>query len=83
MHETQIEPVPIIGCDQALAIAYADAVEAYRDPLLRHRVEVRLEQNGWIVQFHFRPTRRFETGGGRRASGRRPPRSLPLKEKER
>ena len=58
------ETPPVISCDQALAIAHADAVQAYRDPLHRHRVEVRLESNGWVVEYHFRGTGRFHTGGG-------------------
>ena len=58
------ESLPTIRCDQALAIAHADAVQAYHDPLTRHRIEVRLEANGWIVEYHFRGTGRFHTGGG-------------------
>ncbi len=55
---------PAIRCDQALAIAHADAVGAYRDPLTRHRVEVRLEPEGWVVEYHYRGIGRFHTGGG-------------------
>jgi hypothetical protein len=58
------ETTPSIRCDQALAIAHADAVQAYQDPLTRYRIEVHLEPNGWIVEYHFRGTGRFHTGGG-------------------
>ncbi|MGL6097513.1 MAG: hypothetical protein ACRC7O_17160 [Fimbriiglobus sp.] len=54
---------PAVQCDQALAVAHADATLAYRD-LTRHRVEVRLENDGWHVEYSFRGTGRFHTGGG-------------------
>lgn len=61
---TTAATTPTIRCDQALAIAHADAVQAYHNPLTRHRIEIRLEDEGWIVEYHFRGTGRFHTGGG-------------------
>ena len=54
-----------ISCDQALAVAHADAVTApiYED-LSRHKVVVRLEDDGWHVEYWFRGEGRFHTGGG-------------------
>jgi hypothetical protein len=60
----EVERTPLIACDQALAIAHADAMQAYRDPLSRYRIEIHLEPNGWIVEYHFRGSGRFHTGGG-------------------
>ena len=56
--------VTILSCDRILAIAHADAVQAYRDPLTRYRIELHLEPNGWVVEYHFRGDGRFHTGGG-------------------
>lgn len=55
---------PAVSCDRALAVAHADAVQAYRDPETRYRIEVRLEADGWHVEYYFRGTGRFHTGGG-------------------
>jgi hypothetical protein len=60
----EAESPPIIGCDRALAIAHADAVRAYRDPMSHHRIAIHLEPAGWIVEYHFRGNGRFHTGGG-------------------
>lgn len=54
---------PKIDCVEALAIAHADAVQVYGDSLTRHRVEVHLEHNGWIVDYHFRGEGKYHTGG--------------------
>jgi hypothetical protein len=54
---------PTVECDRALAVAHADAVTAYPD-LSRHRVEVRLEGDGWHVEYTFRGEGRFHVGGG-------------------
>jgi hypothetical protein len=54
---------PPVQCDRALAVAHADAVTVYPD-LSRHRVEVRLEDDGWHVEYTFRGTGRFHVGGG-------------------
>jgi hypothetical protein len=59
---TTVTP-PAINQQQALAVAHADAVTAYRD-LSRHRVEIRLEDDGWHVNYFFVGTGRFHTGGG-------------------
>jgi len=54
---------PILSCAQVLAVAQADAETAYRD-LSRHRIEIRLEDDGWHIEYTFRGTGRFHVGGG-------------------
>ena len=49
---------------EALAVAQADAVIAYRGELSRFRIEITREPDGWRVVYHFVPAARFETGGG-------------------
>jgi uncharacterized membrane protein YkoI len=44
---------PIIAGDQALSIAQADAVKAYRD-LSIYRIELVLEADGWHVDYHLK-----------------------------
>ncbi len=61
---TATETTPTIRCDQALAIAHADAALVYPNLLTRYRIEIRLESSGWVVEYHFRGTDRFHTGGG-------------------
>ena len=55
--------VPIVSCTQALSVAQADAEKAYRD-LSRHRIEIRLEDDSWYVEYFFSGTGRFHVGGG-------------------
>ena len=52
---------PTISCDQALAIAQADAATAY-DKLWRFRIEVELEADGWHIAYRLREKR--VAGGG-------------------
>jgi hypothetical protein len=54
-------PVGIIGGDQALAIAQADAIKAYRD-LSAYRIHVVLEDDGWHVDYELKDPR--QKGGG-------------------
>lgn len=54
---------PGLSSDRALAIALADGLTAYRD-LSRHHIEIQLEDDGWHIEFRFRGTGRFHTGGG-------------------
>jgi hypothetical protein len=61
MNTTTVQPA--VRCDQALAIAHADAVQVY-DDLTRHRIVVRLEGDVWHVEYQFRGAGRFHTGGG-------------------
>lgn len=44
---------PLIAGDQALTIAQADAVKAYRD-LSIYRIELVLEADGWHVDYELR-----------------------------
>jgi hypothetical protein len=60
----EVEAVEFIQCDHALAIAHADAMRENPHSPGHFRVEVRLEQNGWIVQYHFRSRGRGHAGGG-------------------
>ncbi len=50
-----------IGGDQALAIAQADAVKAYRD-LSGYRIQLVLEGDGWHVDYELKDPRL--KGGG-------------------
>ena len=52
---------PIIAGDQALTIAQADAVKAYRD-LSSYRIQVVLEADGWHIDYELRDPRL--KGGG-------------------
>lgn len=47
--------------DQALAIAQADAIKAYRD-LSRYRIQLVLEEDGWHVDYELKDPRL--KGGG-------------------
>ena len=58
-------PAGIIGGDQALAIAQADALKAYRD-LSAYRIQVVLEDDGWHVDYELKDPA-WSTGGGRAA----------------
>lgn len=51
----------VIGGDQALAIAQADALKAYRD-LSEYRIQLVLEADGWHVDYELKDPRR--KGGG-------------------
>ena len=55
--------MPFLNHHRAVVIAEGDAQKAYRD-LARYRVDVRLEHQGWVVEYHFRGSGRFHTGGG-------------------
>ena len=63
MSNTTAHPsgLAVLGGDQALAIAQADAVQAYRY-LSGHRIEVVLEADGWHMDYHLKDPRR--KGGG-------------------
>jgi hypothetical protein len=52
---------PAIGSDQALTIAQADALKAYRD-LSAYRIQLILEEDGWHVDYEFQDPRL--KGGG-------------------
>lgn len=54
-------PRAVIGGDQALAIAQADARGAYRD-LSGYRIQISLEGDGWHVDYELKDPRR--KGGG-------------------
>ena len=49
-----------LTCEQALAIAHADALQAYRD-LSRYRIELALEADGWHVDYRLK---KMTCGGG-------------------
>lgn len=51
----------VIGADQALAIAQADAEKAYRD-LTVYRIQLVLEADGWHVDYELKDPRL--KGGG-------------------
>jgi hypothetical protein len=51
----------IIGGDQALTMAHADAVRAYRD-LSAYRIQLVLEADGWHVDYDMKDPR--SKGGG-------------------
>lgn len=53
----------MIKATEALSVAETDAVTVYRD-LTRHRIELRFEDDSWHVEYWFRGTGRFHTGGG-------------------
>jgi len=53
--------VPAISGDRALAIAQADAVQAYRD-LSHDRIQSVLEADGWHIDYDLRDPR-FKGGG--------------------
>lgn len=44
------------GCDEALAIAQADALQAYRD-LSGYRIELALETDGWRINYQLKDLR--------------------------
>ena len=52
---------PIIAQDQALTIAQADAVKAYRD-LSGYRIQIVLETDGWHIDYDLKNPRL--KGGG-------------------
>ena len=52
---------PALGGDQALAIAQADALKAYRD-LSAYRIQLALEDDGWHVDYELKDPRL--KGGG-------------------
>ena len=52
---------PIVAADKALAIAQADAVNAYRD-LSPYRIRLSLEADGWHVDYELKDPR--WKGGG-------------------
>ena len=55
------EPTPMIAGDQALTIAQADAVKAYRD-LSGYRIQLVLEADGWHIDYELKDARL--KGGG-------------------
>ena len=52
---------PFIAGDQALTIAQADAVTAYRD-LTKYRIQLALESDGWHIDYDLKDARL--KGGG-------------------
>jgi hypothetical protein len=54
-------PRPILGGDQALAIAQADALRVYHD-LSGYRIPLVLEEDGWHVDYELKDPKR--KGGG-------------------
>lgn len=64
MATTGVPPVPSqqsISRDQALQIARTDAEKAYRD-LSKYRVDAKLEQDGWHVDYELKDPN--ANGGG-------------------
>lgn len=57
------ESVPITQ-EHALAIAHADAIQAYGEDMSRFRIEVRQDGSEWYIDYRFVPAARFQTGGG-------------------
>jgi hypothetical protein len=60
-HAATSPPSGALGGDQALVIAQADAVKAYRD-LSGYRIQVVLEDDGWHVDYELKSSRL--KGGG-------------------
>jgi hypothetical protein len=60
MSQTTTKQTTIAG-DQALAIAQADALKAYRD-LAPYRIQLALEDDGWHIDYELKDPRR--KGGG-------------------
>jgi uncharacterized membrane protein YkoI len=54
---------PVIAGDQALTIAQADAIKAYRD-LSGYRIQIVLEADGWHIDYDLKDPRL--KGGGPR-----------------
>lgn len=52
----------ILAGDEALAVAQADAAQAYRD-LSRYRIQLSLEEDGWHVDYELKDPKL--KGGGR------------------
>jgi hypothetical protein len=52
---------PVLAAEQALAIAQADALQAYRD-LSDYAIGLRLEEDGWHIDYELRDPRL--KGGG-------------------
>jgi hypothetical protein len=61
MISTTTKPTPVIAGDQALTIAQADALTAYRD-LTGYRIQLTLEADGWHIDYELKDTRL--KGGG-------------------
>jgi hypothetical protein len=58
---TTPKPAATIAGDQALAIAQADALTAYRD-LSAYRIQIVLEADGWHIDYEMKD-RRMKGGG--------------------
>jgi uncharacterized membrane protein YkoI len=52
---------PSVSCDRALAVAHADAVQAYHD-LSPYRIEISLEEDGWHINYRIK-FKRWAGGG--------------------
>ena len=52
---------PVLAADQALTIAQADAVQAYRD-LSGYRIRLGLEADGWHVDYELKDPK-YKGGG--------------------
>jgi hypothetical protein len=61
MATTQQAAGPAVSSHRALAIAEADAIQAYKD-LGFYRIEIRLEDDGWHVEYYL--NKRRWAGGG-------------------
>ena len=61
MSSTTIDQPRAIAGDQALAVAQADAVNAYRT-LSVYRIQVVLESDGWHIDYELKDPR--QKGGG-------------------
>ena len=61
MSTQPLTAVPAISSHQALAIAEADGIQAYKD-LTGYRIELRLEPDGWHVAYYINRPR--VAGGG-------------------
>lgn len=51
--QSRTRQVPAIAADQALAIAQADALKAYRE-LSSYRIRLGLEDDGWHIDYELR-----------------------------
>ena len=58
---TPVTDAAVLGGDRVLAIAQADAIQAYRD-LSGYRIQLVLKPDGWHVDYELKDLRR--KGGG-------------------
>jgi hypothetical protein len=59
--QTPERPIPTLGADEALKIAHADALQAYRD-LYAYCIRLALEPDGWHIDYDLKDSRL--KGGG-------------------